>query len=194
MAVVAMEVDSVFRSPRPPRQQQRQRSKSRLRSHSQGTTDIVTSVYGTGMTATDLLSKLQDLLSSKASEITSVGQLGEALLNQQAELEARIREVQDDVKRQAVLDGQAQEVFGNGRGDISDSDGEQDAIITQQVHDKVHALEEELARWHRDNHDIYKHSGLANHHDNQRAVADTQANDANQVRQHKRLTFLSSLA
>ena len=99
------------------------------------------------LTASSLLTKLEGLLVAKSNEIVLAGRLGESLLTQQAELEARIRELEEDVQ---ASDGRS----GAG-GAYVDSD-EESVVLGPEAREKLEALESELKHWERGNQEIYR--------------------------------------
>lgn len=128
----------------------------------------------TTTTAAAVLSRLEGLLVAKSNEIQLAGRLGEALLSQQAELESRIRELEDEVKKNEDHD----HVFGNGGkqktrqynkntvngihndDDDDDSDIESAALVDERVKEKLKELENEMMRWEKGNEQIYKEVGV----------------------------------
>lgn len=114
-----------------------------------------------GNASAAVLAKLEGLLLAKSNEIQLAGRLGEALLTQQAELESRIRDLEDEVRRNEDHD----EVFGGPSTSASstrlddDSDGES-IMLDETVREKLQDLENEMIRWERGNEEIYKDVGL----------------------------------
>ncbi|KAM0787716.1 hypothetical protein ACM66B_003775 [Microbotryomycetes sp. NB124-2] len=91
-----------------------------------------------------LLAKLESLLNDKANEIHLAGQLGSALLAQQQELEARIRELAQS--------------HANNSPSLNDDDGAEIGLATKR---KLEALEQDLKAWDNDNSALYDKVGLA---------------------------------
>lgn len=136
-------------------------------------------------TTASVLANLEGLLVAKSNEIQLAGRLGEALLSQQAELESRIRELEDEVRKN---DDHVQ-VFGNGKrskhykstrqrdmmlvgneeensiiihdnDDDDDSDVESTALVDEKVKEKLKELELEMMKWEKGNEEIYKEVGV----------------------------------
>jgi hypothetical protein len=109
---------------------------------------------------------LEGLLVAKSNEIVLAGRLGESLLTQQAELEARIRELEDELQKNdgVVRDKRRTHTYTTAGIDSSDDDVDgnaaERAIIAQETRDKLQALESELKRWERGNDEIYKAVGM----------------------------------
>lgn len=123
-----------------------------------------------GMTPSDLLAQLERLLANKANEIQLAGRLGEALLGQQAELEARIREVAEVQQTFAAASpaGQrraAREASGDaglGGGTESEEEGsEGEKEVGAETKKKLAALEEDMKRWDEGNNGLYEVVGNA---------------------------------
>lgn len=135
-------------------------------------------------TTAAVLAKLEGLLVAKSNEIQLAGRLGEALLSQQAELESRIRELEDEVKK----NDEHTQVFGNGKrsqqykttrqrdmhvvddddletihnnNNDDDSDIESAALLDEKVKEKLRELEMEMMKWEKGNEEIYKEVGVA---------------------------------
>lgn len=147
-----MDSDAPFKSPRPPAPR-RSRSRSRLAATTT-TTTTTANPYGhdqAALTTRSLLERLEGLLVAKSNEIQLAGRLGEALLNQQADLEARIRDLQDEVHHQQATNGRANEVFGNGGRDSDD-----ESVVGIEVRQRLQALEAELERWKEGNDELFK--------------------------------------
>jgi hypothetical protein len=131
-------------------------------------TATTTMLTGNANSSAAVLAKLEGLLIAKSNEIQLAGRLGEALLTQQAELETRIRELEDEVRRN---DDHAS-VFGNGTRETraaaqygaenndDDSDTESNAILDERVKSKLQELESEMLRWEKGNEQIYKEVGV----------------------------------
>jgi hypothetical protein len=99
------------------------------------------------------LNRLESLLRSKAEEVQLAGQLGQALLEQQSELELRIREIAEVSERYAKsTPGRSSE------GDES-SDGERE--IGDETRQKLRELEKDLVGYEGANSDLYQTVGRA---------------------------------
>ncbi|GAA5937266.1 hypothetical protein JCM1841_007026 [Sporobolomyces salmonicolor] len=105
------------------------------------------------LTNSTLLNRLESLLRAKAEEVQLAGQLGQALLSQQTELENRIREIAEVSARYA-----ASTPGGSGEGEES-SDGEKE--IGEETRQKLRALEQDLEGWEGANSDMYQVVGQA---------------------------------
>lgn len=103
----------------------------------------------------DLLTKLEKLLTDKASEIHLAGQLGAALLQQQQELESRIREL-----AQAEMAVQGQHSRGLSLDSTSDSDGEE-RNVGEETRRRLEELENDLRKWDESNQAMYASVGMA---------------------------------
>ncbi|TKA54268.1 hypothetical protein B0A53_03359 [Rhodotorula sp. CCFEE 5036] len=104
------------------------------------------------ITPTSLLDRLESHLRAKAEEVQLAGQLGQALLAQQQELEARIREIAEVSNRYAAA-AAATESSG---GESSD-----EREVGEETKKSLQLLEEELARWEGANSDLYQVVGTA---------------------------------
>lgn len=115
---------------------------------------------GTGddahLTQSSLLNRLESLLRAKAEEVQLAGQLGQALLSQQQELEGRIRDIAEVAARFA----DRQSSSSAGRGGES-SDGSEAREVGEETKKSLRALEEELERWENGNQDLYQVVGTA---------------------------------
>ncbi|KAL8279110.1 hypothetical protein RQP46_008568 [Phenoliferia psychrophenolica] len=125
------------------------------------------------LTPDTLLTQLERLLASKASEIQLAGRLGEALLGQQAELEARIREVAEvqsnfaastntahgspGTSRRAMREASAEKEGVAGGDDTSDGEKE----VGAETKKKLAALEEDMKKWDEGNSGLYDVVGTA---------------------------------
>lgn len=116
-------------------------------------------------TAASVLARLEGLLVAKSNEIQLAGRLGEALLSQQAELENRIRELEEEVRKSE----DHASVFGGSLSDTrqhqqhkedDDSDVESAALIDERVKEKLAELENEMMRWEKGNEEIYRTVGV----------------------------------
>lgn len=101
------------------------------------------------ITPTSLLDRLESHLRAKAEEVQLAGQLGQALLAQQQELEARIREIAEVSNRYAAA-------TESSEGESSD-----EREIGEETKKSLQLLEEELARWEGANSDLYQVVGTA---------------------------------
>lgn len=128
-----------------------------------------------GTTTAAVLARLEGLLVAKSNEIQLAGRLGEALLSQQAELENRIRELEDEVRKSedhaSVFGGSmnssrdARSLHNNNKAghyvqSDDDSDVESAALIDERVKEKLHELESEMMKWEKGNEEIYKEVGV----------------------------------
>ncbi|BGP16016.1 hypothetical protein JCM10213_005433 [Rhodosporidiobolus nylandii] len=103
------------------------------------------------LTPSSLLNRLEGLLRAKAEEVHLAGQLGQALLQQQQDLESRIRDIAEVSARYAAGTPSA--------GGDGESDGEKE--VGEETKKSLRALEEELERWDAGNQDMYQVVGLA---------------------------------
>jgi len=154
-----MDMDSSFKSPRPPG---RKRSRSRGLSVSAGTStrESIKDADTAELTANALLSKLEGLLLAKSNEIQLAGRLGEALLNQQAELEAKIRELENDLAQNGNGSSSRSQQQRNHNEHYLTDTSDDESIVGGEVKEKLHALEQELQRWDRDNGAMYSQAGI----------------------------------
>lgn len=126
-------------------------------------------------TTAAVLARLEGLLVAKSNEIQLAGRLGEALLSQQAELENRIRELEDEVRKSedhaSVFGGSinssrdARSLHNNNKAghhvqNDDDSDVESAALIDERAKEKLHELESEMMKWEKGNEEIYKEVGV----------------------------------
>lgn len=131
-------------------------------------------------TTAAVLAKLEGLLVAKSNEIQLAGRLGEALLSQQAELESRIRELEDEVRKSEdhaeIFGGKSttsvssssretRQHYHNGskkssNNDEDDSDVESAALVDERVKEKLRELESEMFKWEKGNEEIYKEVGV----------------------------------
>lgn len=102
----------------------------------------------------DLLTRLEKLLTDKASEIHLAGQLGAALLQQQEELESRIRQL---AEVEMAITGQHRR--GLSSDSTSDSDGERD--VGEETRRRLEELENDLKKWEESNQAMYATVGVA---------------------------------
>lgn len=106
----------------------------------------------------DLLAKLEGLLNSKANEIHLAGQLGAALLQQQQELETRIRELAE-VQQNFASSPAGERRARGGTSTTEDSDGEKQ--VGEETRRRLQELEEDLRRWDEGNEGLYRTVGMA---------------------------------
>lgn len=106
---------------------------------------------------TDLLAKLETLLNDKANEIHLAGQLGAALLQQQQELETRIRELAE--VQQNFAQSPAGQRRARGTGNAEDSDGEKE--VGEETRRRLEELENDLRQWDEGNAGMYQTVGMA---------------------------------
>lgn len=111
-----------------------------------------------------LLKKLEGFLAAKAEEIQLAGRLGESLLGQQAELEARIKELSEGhrVFLASPSLGGTRRARGSSPvpgGAEDSSDGEKEVGV--ETRKKLTELEEELRRWDETNSGLYQTVGIA---------------------------------
>ena len=97
------------------------------------------------VTAATLLPALETLLRTKAEEIRQAGQLGSDLLAQQAELEARIRDLVENQDEGVGKPGYRRTRGESGVGDDSSSDEEKE--VGEETRKRLQALEDELQSW-----------------------------------------------
>lgn len=118
-----------------------------------------------GLSSASVLARLESLLVAKSNEIQLAGRLGEALLTQQAELESKIRELEEEVQGE-TRSGGARAGAGAAAGVVSGggetSEDEVSNAISEEVKQKLQALEAELKSWQKGNNEIYKIIGLSN--------------------------------
>ena len=119
------------------------------------------------MTPTTLLHRLEGLLVAKSEEIQLAGRLGESLLHQQAELEAKIAEL-ESVAAAATAGQRSRAALGlpsNRRGvngdaaDTSEDDAAAHLDVGDEVKRKLEALEQEMAKWDEGNEFLYRNVG-----------------------------------
>lgn len=107
------------------------------------------------ITPSTLLNRLETLLVAKSNEIQLAGRLGENLLNQQAELENKIRELEEQAQSLP-----ARERSRNGVVNAADSeDEEHNPALGQEVRKKLEALEAEMTQWDQGNESLYRDIG-----------------------------------
>lgn len=106
-----------------------------------------------------LLAKLETLLNSKANEIHLAGQLGAALLQQQTELEQRIRELAEVQQNFAMSPAGQRRAMTSGAA--PDSDSEQEKEIGEETRRRLADLEEDLRKWDQGNAGLYETVGMA---------------------------------
>ena len=156
-------MDGSFKSPRPPaprRSRSRATSLSRVASNRGENIQepTISSNNTSKLTASSLRSRLEGLLVAKSNEIVLAGRLGESLLNQQAELEARIRELENDGEGQQQHG--ANGVNGRERATTYEDSSDDDSTLGAEAREKLQTLENEVKRWERGNDEIYKVVGL----------------------------------
>lgn len=174
-------MDAAFKSPRPPAPRRRSRSRgqsiSRNLAHAldeddhdgqvpeldqRGRASEDTAEAGGRLTVDAVLQELGARLAAKSNEIQLAGRLGEALLSQQAELEAQIRGLEDELR---ASDGrQHARHFSE-----SSSDEEGTDVVSAEVREKLHALERQLQLWDRGNEEMYRIVGSAANSDTRSA-------------------------
>lgn len=113
-----------------------------------------TSSNGTRAPNSALLTKLEKLLTDKASEIHLAGQLGAALLQQQQDLETRIRQL---AEVELAVTGQHRR--GLSSDSTSNSDEERD--LGEETRRRLEELENDLKRWDESNQAMYATVGTA---------------------------------
>lgn len=164
-----------FKSPRPPvprKSRSRSRAPSLSLSASQQNNGAAAAAAEDGengqvLMAQGLLQRLEGLLVAKSNEIVLAGRLGESLLAQQAELEARIRDLENELQHGDGDDDNEPAAIRRTRSAYVDSSDDERAsngaagLIAQETRDKLEALESELQRWERGNGEIYKEVGLS---------------------------------
>ena len=106
------------------------------------------------LTNSALLNRLESLLRSKAEEVQLAGQLGQALLEQQSELEIRIREIAEVSERYA----KSTPGRSSATGDES-TDGERE--IGDETRQKLRELEQDLVGYEGANSELYQTVGRA---------------------------------
>ncbi|KAM0749543.1 hypothetical protein T439DRAFT_357881 [Meredithblackwellia eburnea MCA 4105] len=104
---------------------------------------------------TQLLTHLESLLTSKASEIQLAGRLGEALLAQQAELEMKIREVE------MVQRAFAEPSSSSPLGDHEQEGGLEEEDVGEETRRKLRALEDQMRDWDEGNRGLFESVGRA---------------------------------
>lgn len=107
------------------------------------------------LTNSALLNRLESLLRAKAEEVQLAGQLGQALLEQQNELELRIREIAEVSDRYAKSTPSRS---SNAEGEES-SDGERE--IGEETRQKLRELEQDLVGYEGQNSGLYQVVGEA---------------------------------
>lgn len=102
------------------------------------------------VTPRSALNHLESLLSSKCDEIQAAGQLGERLLQQQAELEAKVRELE-------LLQGDAPSDSEdlNAASGLSGAAPTNPDDVAQEVKAKLQALQEEMQTWETGNDQLF---------------------------------------
>jgi hypothetical protein len=95
------------------------------------------------LTRETLVKTLERLLVTKSDEINMVGRLGEQLLNQQTELEHRVRELEEDA---ALLPSSADALSADGVA----------ASVDSPLKQKLDALKTESRKWAKGNADMYR--------------------------------------
>ncbi|KAK4702383.1 hypothetical protein P7C70_g3841, partial [Phenoliferia sp. Uapishka_3] len=116
------------------------------------------------LTPDTLLAQLESLLANKATEIQLAGRLGEALLGQQAELEARIREVaevQQNFASSPAGTRRAQREANGTMGEYAGSSSDEEKEVGAETKKKLAALEEDMKKWDEGNSGLYEVVGNA---------------------------------
>ncbi|KAH8914467.1 hypothetical protein BT69DRAFT_1273496, partial [Atractiella rhizophila] len=101
-------------------------------------------------------SKLESLLVQKANEIQLAGRLGERLLSQQAELEAKIRELEEV---QGLNQSTSSRARGVGGGEESDDEATGD--VGEEARNRLAELENEVRNWETSNNEIFADLGVS---------------------------------
>ena len=121
------------------------------------------------ITPSTLLNRLETLLVAKSNEIQLAGRLGENLLNQQAELESKIRELEEQAQRLPTRER------SRGLVNAESEDEESNPALGQEVRKKLEALEAEMTQWDQGNESLYRDIGSRGP---QSSVADTSTSEA----------------
>jgi transposase len=120
-------------------------------------TSSIFSPDDTAMTTEVLLSRLESLLVAKSQEIQLAGRLGESLLSQQAELENRIRDLEQDAVA-ASADPTDRRARSHGGHVAEPSERSQ---VGDDVRRKLESLESEMRQWEVENDEMYRTAGIA---------------------------------
>lgn len=138
------------------------------------------------LTSTTLLDRLESHLRAKAEEVQLAGQLGQALLAQQQELEARIREIAEVSNRYAASLAASSGAGGDSSGDERE--------VGEETKKSLRMLEEELARWEGANSELYQVVGTAAARGVPNPAAEVEQDDAIHRPRAPSLSRKSSLA
>lgn len=116
----------------------------------------------------ELLSRLESLLVAKANEIRLAGTLGQALLTQQAELESRIKDLNqiqpvfiNNIAQTSPLSVAVAERRARKQRDGKESDEDNMGIVEEETRVKLEALEATIKEWDGDNDPLYAKVGAA---------------------------------
>lgn len=133
-----------------------------------------TSASSAPLNQQQLLERLESLLVAKANEIRLAGTLGQALLTQQAQLEARIKDL-DSVQKVFIAGNMSsrERALHSGAEDMSETSDDESlpsggegqvaasAPIGEETRKRLAALEVEMRQWDENNNPLYSVVGAA---------------------------------